>query len=1192
MTDAGESGGVAVAVACAGCGEPVPPDARFCPACGREQRAGEEERRVVTVVFADLAGFTALAEGRDPEAVKELLDSCFGALVPVIELHGGHVDKIIGDELMAVFGAPVAHEDDSERAVRAALGLLDALRELDADLVLRIGINTGEVLAGPVGPGGAYTVTGDTVNTAHRLVSVAERGAILCGERTWAATNHVIRYEERAPYRLRGKQALVPAWSAVGVGRHPGASATHGGRATTPFVGRDGLLRQLATMGRDSFEQQRPFVVAITGEAGIGKTRLAAAVDQAMSDVPHLTLRAACPPYGVADPIAPVAALVRAALAVDPDALPGAQRARIANTVPPLAETVGADSALITARVNTLLGIGRTPRRAAAAQTGPMKGGVVDELLAAGRLVLEATAHQQPTLIILDDVHWADDALLSFLELLQSQVGHVPLFLIACGREEVFERRPRLARGVKGATPFPLGPLPDVSAKALLTTLLNAAVAPAATGDADHDATSHHDVAIGPETEQRLLKAAGGNPLLLEEVVRYLVNAGAVEESGGQIHIRFDPDDAPMPDGVRALIGARLDGLPADERRYLLDASVVGAQFWPAAVEAIGGGGDPGDAGDVATRLARKGLVERARDPSTGDLAFRHVLTRDVAYASLPIGERATRHAAVARWLEREFPSTTDGHIVRLIAHHYDRAVMLGRELEHTDPGLSGAAFEALVHAAREADRNETFREAERWYARALALGSLDRDAVLDAALDYGMTLVRLHRLDEARSQFELVRRDAGPSRPQIVATATARLATATRLQGDADGARQWFDDALQRWRQLNDSAGEAETLRLQGWAELSVGRPRSALPRLLRAAELERREPNGRESADTLRSVGWSEYLVGDFDAARASLWDAALRFSEDGDLGAMAWCWGILAMSFLQTGDIDRALEMAERIAELAKSQGDTWSGATCMLLEAAARATRGELATARTLAESADRLFRELDDVWGMAMAVLCFGLVHRLAGEWDEARDRLHAGLDLARRVEWVAEEARLLTELAAVEFEAGNVDEATRRARAALALVRAGIGDYESQLRSLCILGASAARNGDLAGAQLLLEEAAGPPGIVPVTTTLGWSLSQAALARVLVAAGEVEGSALRAAQAQASAGDSFEARGQAALALADVAEANGRTAGALIALRAVLDDTEGDRLALLEPIRAAVSRLVSSDDQRDEPAPM
>src|SRR5690349_13696117 len=198
--------------ACASCAGDLPPGARFCPSCGVAAAAPVAgERRVVTVVFADLAGFTTMAEGRDPEAVKELLDTCFGALVPVIEAHGGVVDKIIGDELMAVFGAPRAYEDDPERAVRAALALIDALERLDPSLEMRVGINTGEVLAGPVGPGGAYTVTGDTVNTAHRLVGVAQRGTVLVGERTHLVTQDAIRYGPAATYELRGRREAVVA---------------------------------------------------------------------------------------------------------------------------------------------------------------------------------------------------------------------------------------------------------------------------------------------------------------------------------------------------------------------------------------------------------------------------------------------------------------------------------------------------------------------------------------------------------------------------------------------------------------------------------------------------------------------------------------------------------------------------------------------------------------------------------------------------------------------------------------------------------------------------------------------------------------------------------------------------------------------------------------------------------------------
>lgn len=1123
----------------------------------------DEQRRVVTVVFADLAGFTALSEGRDPEAVKELLDACFGMLVPVIEVHGGHVDKIIGDELMAVFGAPVAHDDDPERAVRAALGLLEALGRLDPELVLRVGVNTGEVLAGPVGPGHAYTVTGDTVNTAHRLVSVAEGGTILCGERTWAATNHAIRYQEKPPYRLRGKQVSVRAWSATGV-LHPSDRPAGDGATAGRLIGRDRVLGQLTAMARECFADRRAVVAALTGEPGIGKSRLAAAVDDALAELPHRTLWARCPPYGHANPVEPVAALARAALGVDPDAHPDAQRRRVANAVPLLADAVGADRALLTSRVTQLLGLEHGPVREDGGDTGPMRARVVDELFAAARLVLEATATAQPTVAVVDDLHWADDALLSFLELLPSRVGAVPLFIVLAARDQILERRPRLARGDELVVPFPLGPLTDEASRELLAHLLSRI---ASAGDAPH---GPRDVVIGPGTEQRLLDAAGGNPLLLEEVVRYLEDTNAVVRTDREVRITLAAEEARLPDGVRAVIGARLDALPADERRYLLDAAVIGSRFWTDAVKAIGGHDTPHE---TVQRLLRKGLVERARDSSEGDLAFRQVLTRDVAYASVPIGERATRHAAAARWLEHELPEESVGPMIRLVAHHYDRAVMLGRELEHSDPGLASAAFRALVQAGREADRHEILRDAEHWYGRALALGSVDRTAVLDATLAYGLTLVKLHRLDEALGQLELVRRDAGPGRPALRATATSRLAVAARLRGDIDAARQWFDDAQRQWRELGDLTGEAATLRMQGWAELTVGRPRQALPRLLRAADLERQGPQGHESADTLRNLGWCEFLVGNFDAARVALWDAALRFSEVGDIGAMAWCWGILAFSFLQSGDVDRTLQITHDMAELARAQGDNWSEATCALLNSVAMATCGQLGEATAQADIAERMFRELDDVWGLAMIVLARGIIARFGGRWRAARRHLLDGLEMARRVEWVAEEARLLTELATVELQAGNREDARRRARAALALVRTGIGDHESELRALCVLGEVSRARGDLAEAQLVLEEAAGPVEAAPATTTLGWALAQATVADLLVECGDLDSAQRRAERAYDAGSGSVEVHTRAVLVLADVACARGEDDQARRLLEDALERWEGERLAFLEPVR-------------------
>ncbi|MEJ7583631.1 MAG: adenylate/guanylate cyclase domain-containing protein [Acidimicrobiales bacterium] len=836
---------------CDACGTALPVDARFCSACGAAAGGGAPaERRVVTVVFADLAGFTSLAEGLDPETVKDLLDRCFSGLIPVIASHGGTVDKVIGDELMAVFGAPVGHEDDPERAVRAALGLLDQLSSVGSELVLRVGVNTGEVLAGPVGPGLGATVTGDAVNTAHRLVSVALPGEILVGERTWAATADVIAYEERPPYELRGKQAPVRAWSALTVIARAGGDRRPQGHES-PLMGRHREMAQLAMVADAAFHLGAaggPTVAVITGEPGVGKTRLATAFARDIEGPDGvLVLWTTCPAYGTNGGLEPIAELLRSGLAIDANQPPGVQVDQIASRLEAVVEATGTDRSLLTARVAQLLGLHHLPQRVSEPDPGPTRARVVDQLLAAAHTVFAGMAAVRPTMLVLDDVQWADDAVLGFLERLPSRVEPARLLILALGRDELLERQGELARGRAGVVPLPLSPLDPVDAAELLAARLDSERA------AGTDVTARPGP-IGPIIERRILAAAGGNPLLLEQLVDYLVESGALVRVGGSWRSTSVLDGSGLPDGIRSLIGARLDALPADEHLLVQHAAVVGRRFWADAVAELAGVEDPGPGLDL---LLRRGLIESvADDPRPGEFAFRHVLTRDVAYAAISLADRAHRHAQVAHWLRDRFPDDASAPLLGLLAHHYERAVVLSREIERTDPGLAGAAFGALVRAAEEAERREASREAEQWYARALELGTFDHETTLGVTLAHGRVLVDLRRLDEARSAFELVRRRATepsphPPRPdgartelartELARTATAWQAVAARLGGDGELARELFDQVQAECRAAGDIVGEAETLRLQGRSELAAGRVRAAAPAPARA-ELEHR--------------------------------------------------------------------------------------------------------------------------------------------------------------------------------------------------------------------------------------------------------------------------------------------------------------------------------------------------------------
>jgi len=1115
--------------------------------------AATGERRVVTVAFADLAGFTTMAEGRDPEAVKELLDSCFGALVPVIEAHGGAVDKIIGDELMAVWGAPRAHEDDPERAVRAALALIEALQRLDRSLEMRVGINTGEVLAGPVGPGGAYTVTGDTVNTAHRLVGVAERGTVLVGDRTHAATREAITYGEPTSHVLRGRREPVVAFPALRSRHRPGERVDPGSSA--PMLGRDAELAELVAAVGDAAGGNGPWLVAVVGEPGLGKTRLVAELAPSLRrfgiDARLATVN--CAPYGAEGPLSPLAALLRAILRVPDEIAAAEQRRLVAERIAALGPPGESDRRYLTQRTLQLLSLTDLPD-VAPLDTGPARSRLSNELTTAARRVVEAAADHEPLVAIVDDAHFADPVVLELLERVGSSADRRALAVVVVGRDELVDLRPRLTtqRGLRH-TVLRLAPLDDASSHELLHRTL-----------AEID---RHTGTLAPVPEGQILRAAGGNPLLLDQLVRFLRETGALEVVEGGWRASRDLHEAGLPDDARALLGARLDGLPDRERAVLQGAAIVGRTFTPAAVRAVGVAVDA----SLVEHLEARGLV-LATDVADGtgqELAFRHAMVRDAAYASVPLGERAAKHALVVRWLlDRRSGDDDDSHVAK-IAHHVERAVALGEELGHGGPDLTPMAKGFLVRAARSARQRDELQEAERWYHRARALDLVDEGDEIGVALEHGATLLALRRLPEARSVLGDVVEAARDDDPAAVGEAHTGLGVVARLLGDTEHARISFDAGLRAWQAAGDLGGEAGSVRTHGWAELVAGRPRSALPKLLRARELD--EVTGRPRGITLQCLAWCEFLLGDHAAARAHIWEAARELSAAEDRLGLGWCFGILGNSLWQEGRVAQASNVAENLLAASEGLGDPWGDGMCLVLLAGCHLEAGDIDAARECTATALRTFTELDDPWGDANARLVHGMIERVAGDLPAAQVALERGLETAHQVASFGAEARLRAELAATLFDAGDNGGAAREARATLALVRSGGGDRDSEIRALVVLAKRARELADDPDAALLLEEAIALAA-GDVRTSI-WRRAVAWSAILAAEAGAIDHAARLAADALSGSWESARTWVLAQRAVAAAQRAGGDADGAMATLDAVLGRFRDRPLAFLDVVR-------------------
>ena len=590
----------------------------------------------MSVLFCDLVGFTAASDLADPEDVRARIRTYHARLRQELERFGGTVEKFVGDAVMAVFGAPVAHEDDAERAVRAGLRLLEAIEELNADdptlsLQVRVGINTGEaVVALEARPElGEGLVTGDVVNTAARLQGVAPVNGVAVSEQTYRATERVFDWERLEPVAVKGKAQPLPIWRPMRALARLGSDVTR--TITTPLVGRE-LERSLLVGTFDRAAQQHSCqLVTLVGEPGVGKSRLCAELLTHVDGQPGLTRwrQGRCLPYGDGISFWALGEIVKSECGILESDTPAQAAAKLEQTIP----EDDPERAWLLARLAPLVG-------------APAEPSSQEESFAAWRRFCESLAAERTTVLVFEDLHWADPALLAFLEHLAGWAEGVPLLLLCTARPELYERHATFGADARNAQRINLAPLSDDETARLVSALLERAVLPA-------------------ETQQQLLEQAGGNPLYAEEFVRLLSDRGIGEE-------------AEVPESVQALIAARLDTLSPERKALLQDASVLGKVFWAGAIAAMGGR-DPAEVEQVLHELARKELVRPARTSSMEDeheYAFWHVLVRDVCYGQIPRLARAGRHEAAAAWLEEQAGERVED-LADVLAYHYESALEL-----------------------------------------------------------------------------------------------------------------------------------------------------------------------------------------------------------------------------------------------------------------------------------------------------------------------------------------------------------------------------------------------------------------------------------------------------------------------------------------------------------------------------------
>jgi class 3 adenylate cyclase/tetratricopeptide (TPR) repeat protein len=975
-------------VACTSCGRENPEDARFCNTCGAVLAAAEhrEERKVVTVLFCDLVGFTSRAEQLDPEDVRALLAPYHARLRSELERFGGTVEKFVGDAVMAVFGAPSAHEDDPERAVRAAFAIRDWLVEQGEDLRFRIAVNTGDALValGARPSEGEAMVAGDVVNTAARMQAEAPVNGILAGEQTYRASAHVIDYREAGPVAAKGKSQPIQVWEAVRARSHPGVDVVQ--RTLAPLVGRRhelDLLRATLVRVRD---ERSPQLLTLIGVPGIGKSRLVYELSRIVEADPELVVwrQGRSLPYGEGVSFWALGEMVKAQVGVleSDDAEEASEK--LASSVRDLLP----DAGWVETQLRQLLGIGATQELAGARR---------EEAFAAWRRFLEAMAERRTTVAVFEDLHWADEGMLDFIDHLVEWTSGVPLFVVCTARPELLARRPGWGGGMANTFTLSLSPLSGEDTAHLVHALLEQTVMPA-------------------EIQRMLVERAGGNALYAEEFTRLFAERGS--------EVNFDQR---LPESVQGIIAARLDALPGEEKALLQGAAVVGKVFWLGAVCEVGGA-ERAEAERRLHALERKEFVRRERNASVvGEVeyAFRHVLIRDVAYGQIPRLERADAHRLAAEWIERL--GRPEDH-AELLAHHYMAALELERAVGKHEAVFAERARLAFRRAGDRATALAGYEAAARFYASALELCPSDDPERPDLLLRQGRTLFSaeasgLELLTEALEAF----RGSGDEEGAAAAATAAGLLLWTR--GHRDDAYAYVDEAVELLSARPPSFAKAnallrragfhlvtgefpECLRLArdalpmvehlglatlrarvpaliGWSRVGTGDP-GGLSDLQQAVEITLETnsfDNLHSSFENLRSAQFALGRLADASVTLGRHAESAERLGEFG----RRWLQVLLAGNAFLDGRWEEALGVADAFLEEVEAGSPHYLEPPCRAIRAAISLARGELRGAASDADKALAVSRRTKDRQVLSHALGARAIVALAENRREEATE---------------------------------------------------------------------------------------------------------------------------------------------------------------------------------------------------------
>ncbi len=1060
--------GTALAVKCSSCGAESPPGAKFCIECGTPlsgagaaasaaqagptgvvpgtQRpsgpggqgsglfggqipgagvgwgpaAGSlpEERRKATVLFADLSGYTAVAERLDPEAVKSFVDRALRRLGQEVVRYGGTVDKYIGDNVMAVFGAPVAHEDDPERAVRAGLAMQSAMEEINNDIEaatgssfsLRVGINSGEVLAGQVGDG--YTVIGDVVNVASRLQSAARPGSVTVGETTHRLTRGPIEYEELEPLTLKGKAEPVAAWEAVRL--LVSGTAARGTRTAAPLIGREDESSLLLSLFDRVVREGRPHLVTVIGQAGVGKTRLLREFATQLADreqkaafrVGH------CPAYGAGLAYWALGEIIRGQFEiVDTDDSQLAW-AKLLHGIEGVSEKLETDEPpeRIAATIARPLGIEPPADLATATGVHDLEDPQLmrDRLFSAVRSLVEAASKRWPVVIAIEDIHWADEGMLDLIDYMARWIRGPALF-VCLARDELLERRPGWGGGRRNYTTIALEPLSQGETRELVSALLPS-------GGNGATANGHGDLI--PQVAER----SAGNPLFVEEMVNRIREEGA-------------KDVQTLPESVHAVLAARLDSLSAAERRVLQHASVVGQTFWDGSLVDLDEEGI--HLADALNGLEEKDLVVStpgSRLAGEHEYVFKHVLIRDVAYSTLPKAVRARKHAKVAAFIEERAADRSEG-VVAMVADHYGRAAALGADADVGSAELQQINAKALASLESAGDAAASL------YSNQEAIGHYE------TALSLGREL------------------DSSGSDPATRARIAEKLGDVALRLGRVDQATEVWEECLDYHRRQEDLARVGDLHRKIGAGLWHKGDREGSIEHYQKGIDLLKDGPASLELVRLYEEAASLYMHTGDnMLAIYAS--EKALRLAERlGEAAAASRAHGIFGRVFGRIGDSERARQNLERSVELARDSDPGEAVRALLTLGYHLEVSEADYEGAGDAYREALELAEQTGDLPSKVELHAALAQLAAHSGDWDVVAREADASGSLAEREGLTGKMCFPYMMRGMLRWREGDFDEAARGLRRAAELAEQ-VGRSEVAFQSLYWLSAALRQRGD------------------------------------------------------------------------------------------------------------------------------